>query len=473
MKSLKNAHRIQGNMMQKRQFTHLRAQEASRKTSTSGSTTWKLLLNLFIICVSWKATLAQEKDKPFPISYTEENIQTVLLHPEGLPAELPFVSLESQTLAFKFDDLIGSYRTLELRWHHCTFDWFKSPDLINSDFIQGFPSLSLNNAEASFNTRVPYIHYSIEFPNDLMRFTKSGNYILEVIDPSTPNTPLIIRRFVVYEGLVDIELDVQDARSIPLKRTHQELDFVINHNPDGFSIQDAYDALQTNVLQNGRWDGVISGMEPVFVKGNQVVFSQQGEGPFEGGNSWRFADLKSLRYISQGLDRIEEGRNYFHVYMKPDELRTYSYHQARADLNGAYVISNERQSDHTGGEYVMTHFYLSCYDPYPDLDVYVFGQCSQWMFPMTHRMNWNERTRRYELSLFLKQGYYNYLYVTRPKWAANKYDNASLSNGKALLSTVEGSHAAANNTYQVIAYYWDSSGYDRVIGFESGQAGVY
>jgi hypothetical protein len=159
--------------------------------------------------------------------------------------------------------------------------------------------------------------------------------------------------------------------------------------------------------------------------------------------------------------------------MKPDELRTYSYHQARTDLNGAYVISNERQSDHTGGEYVMTHFYLSCYDPYPDLDVYVFGQCSQWMFPMTHRMNWNERTRRYELSLFLKQGYYNYVYATRPKWAANKYDNASLSNGKALLSTVEGSHAAANNTYQVIAYYWDSSGYDRVIGFESGQAGVY
>tara|TARA_B110000285_G_scaffold191424_1_gene219190 strand:+ start:2159 stop:3418 length:1260 start_codon:yes stop_codon:yes gene_type:complete len=418
-------------------------------------------------------TTLHGQTKPFPISHAAIDLQTILLHPQGLPAELPFIALDSGVLEFKFDDLSSAYRTLEIRWKHCTFDWYDSPDLIPSDFIQGFTSLSLNNFEASFNTRVGYTHYSLEFPNDLMRFDKSGNYVLEVVDPSEPETPLIQRRFVVYENLVDIELNVQEAKSIPLKRTHQELDFAITHSSDRFVILDAYDALQTTLLQNGRWDQAISGLEPVFVKGEEVVFSQQGENPFEGGNSWRFADLKSLQYISQGLDRIEEGRLHTHMHLETDELRTYAFHQARTDLNGAYVVSNERQDDHTGGDYVMAHFSLACFDPYPDQDVYVFGQCSDWMFPLTHRMEWNDQSRRYELALFLKQGYYNYAYLTRPKWAANRHDSEALTEGAARTSTIEGSHAAADNSYQIIAYYWDDSGYDRVIGFQPGRSAVY
>jgi len=460
-------------MLQKRHFTLLRAQNALARTSTPYFYGWTLRPAWLFISAFSLSLYGQGQDVPYPISFAEENIQTVLLHPLGLPAELPFISLDSGILEFKFDDLLGSYRTLEVRWNHCTFDWYPSPDLLESEFIQGFYALGLNNAEASFNTRVGYTHYAIQFPNDLMRFEKSGNYVLEVIDPSEPTKPLILKRFVVYENLVDIELTIQEARSIPLKRSHQELDFTVTHNPDRFVIQDAYDALQTTILQNGRWDGMVSGLEPVFVKGEEVVFSQQGENPFEGGNSWRFADLKSLQYISQGLARIEEGRLYTHMHLEPDELRTFAYHQARSDLDGAYVVSNERQDDHTGGDYVMTHFYLACFDPYPDLDVYVFGQCSDWMFPLTNRMTWNKQEHRYELVLFLKQGYYNYNYFTRPKWAANRYDLESLTEGAALSSTVEGSHAATDNSYQLIAYYWDNSGYDRVIGFQSGRAAVY
>ena len=88
-------------------------------------------------------------------------------------------------------------------------------------------------------------------------------------------------------------------------------------------------------------------------------------------------------------------------------------------------------------------------------------------------MTWDDTKRRYELALFLKQGYYNYTYLTRPSWAADRYDTEALTKGAGVTSTVEGSHAAADNTYQVIAYYWDDSGYDRVIGFQSGRAAVY
>ena len=460
-------------MLLNRQFTLLRAQKDPNRTSNTTRVLSNPSFFVLILAIAFLSTVAQGQDTPYPIAYAAESILSVTLHPQGLSAELPFIALDDGILKFQFDDLSERFRSLEMRWQHCTFDWYDSPDLTASDCIQGFTSLSLDQAESSFNTRVGYTHFAAQFPNDLMRFDKSGNYILEVVDPSEPDTPLILRRFVVYENLVDIEMTVQEAKSIPLKRSHQELDFAITHSPDRFVIQDAYDALQTTLLQNGRWDAAISSLEPVFVKGEEVVFSQQGENAFEGGNSWRFVDLKSLQFVSQGLDRIEDGRNHFHMHLEPDELRTYAYHQARRDLNGAYIISNERQDDHTGGDYVMAHFYLACFDPYPDRDVYVFGQCSDWMFPLTHRMTWDDTKRRYELALFLKQGYYNYTYLTRPSWAADRYDTEALTKGAGVTSTVEGSHAAADNTYQVIAYYWDDSGYDRVIGFQSGRAAVY
>jgi hypothetical protein len=417
------------------------------------------------------ATFGQEE--PHPIAYQAENIATVLLHPTGLLTSLPFIPLDGGSLELRFDDLSPGYRTYEIRWQHCTFDWYSSPDLSSTDWIQGFTSLPFEDIQGSFNTRVSYTHYHLQFPNNLMAFTKSGNYLLEVYDPTEPDVALIQRRFVVYESLVDVEVDIQEAKSIPLKRTHQELEYTLTHNSDLFIVQDAYDALQTVVLQNGRWDNVVSGLEPVFVKGEEVVFSQQGENPFAGGNSWRFADLKSLQFISRGLNRIEEGKKYHHLYLEPNELRTYSYHQARTDLDGALVISNERQDDHFGGDYVMAHFALACSEPFGGQDVYVYGQCSDWMYPLTHRMQWNKQNRRYELTLFLKQGYYNYHYMTRPNWAANRHDVESLVEGAGEVDTVEGSHAAADNWYFVIAYYWDMDGYDRVIGLKGAKPEVF
>ncbi len=279
-------------MLLNRQFTLLGAQKDPNRTPNTARVLSNPSLFVLILAIAFFCTDAQGQSTPYPIAYAAENIHSVTLHPQGLQAELPFIALDDGILEFHFDDLSERFRTLEIRWQHCTFDWYSSPDLTASDCIQGFTSLSLDQVEASFNTRVGYTHFAAQFPNDLMRFEKSGNYILEVVDPSEPEIPLILRRFVVYESIVDIEMKVQEAKSIPLKRSHQELDFAITHSPDRFVIQDAYDALQTTLLQNGRWDAAISSLEPVFVKGEEVVFSQQGENAFEGGNSWRFVDLK-------------------------------------------------------------------------------------------------------------------------------------------------------------------------------------
>ena len=81
-------------------------------------------------------------------------------------------------------------------------------------------------------------------------------------------------------------------------------------------------------------------------------------------------------------------------------------------------------------------------------------------------MIWNDISRQYEATLLLKQGYYNYLYLTRDAMGLGKSDAASLAQFPGNVSDIEGSHSRADNMYQVLAYYWDMSGYDRIIGYQ-------
>ena len=70
-------------------------------------------------------------------------------------------------------------------------------------------------------------------------------------------------------------------------------------------------------------------------------------------------------------------------------------------------------------------------------------------------MTWNFETSQYELTLLLKQGYYNfqYVYVDRGSTVA---DNKN----------IEGSFWETENDYQIFVYYRNFSGrYDRLVGY--------
>jgi hypothetical protein len=69
-------------------------------------------------------------------------------------------------------------------------------------------------------------------------------------------------------------------------------------------------------------------------------------------------------------------------------------------------------------------------------------------------MKYNSKTGAYELTLQLKQGYYNYLYAFVKKGSQ-----------VADFSTIEGNHYETENDYLILAYQKDARGYDRLTGF--------
>ena len=128
-----------------------------------------------VLCLSQNIAFTQSN--PYPLHWSVGSIHTPLLHPMGQPTAHPIIALDRGQLLLSFDDFSPALRTLELRVKHCTFDWYDSPDLTPSDYIDGFPTLSFETIEASFNTKADFTHYAVAFPNALLRFSKSGNYI--------------------------------------------------------------------------------------------------------------------------------------------------------------------------------------------------------------------------------------------------------------------------------------------------------
>jgi hypothetical protein len=70
-------------------------------------------------------------------------------------------------------------------------------------------------------------------------------------------------------------------------------------------------------------------------------------------------------------------------------------------------------------------------------------------------MTYNFERGEYELTLLLKQGYYNYIYVYVPQ-GAKVADHTN----------IEGSFWETSNDYQILVYYRDLAGrYDRLVGY--------
>ena len=107
----------------------------------------------------------------------------------------------------------------------------------------------------------------------------------------------------------------------------------------------------------------------------------------------------------------------------------------------------------TQADYVLTHFTLDM----PRLeggDIFIDGDLTQRRLDPLSRMVWNNATGRYELSLLLKQGAYNYQYLFVPSGAE-----------RGETAPVEGDNYQTVNEYTVRVYHRPrGSRSDRLVG---------
>ncbi len=384
-----------------------------------------------------------------------EDIKSVRFHRAGFELSNPVLALnEDARLVFKFDDLSGKAKRYYYTVLHCDADWNES-FIRQGDYLDGFPDNPIDDYARSFNTTFSYVNYYLELPNERIRFKSSGNYILLVHEDNNKEKLVLSRRFYITEPLVTIEATVRRATMDAFKGENQEVDFVVYH--EKLRIENPRDEVKVVIMQNNRWDNAVRNLKPLFIQQNRLVYDYDRENVFKAGNEFRYFDIRNYRINGEGVAETSFHRPYYHVTLVPDKIRNGKPYFPYEEMNGKYVVeSQERVNDYDlECDYQFVHFALPMEAPLMGGTVNVFGELSNWNANKSNEMTWNFETDRYELTLLMKQGYYNYMYVYVPE-GSKSADHTNL----------EGSFWETENDYQIFVYYRDLAGrYDRLVGY--------
>ena len=412
-----------------------------------------VILGLFSLQAQNATSYFQEGRLRYSDHIYQPGILTVQFHPEQDDLAMPIIKLNSgERLRLSFDDLYEDYANYSYKVVHCNQDW-KPSGLMTSDYLANFQNYDIQNFEYSVNALIPYTHYWLTLPNENVRMTKSGNYLLIVYRDDDEDDLVLTRRFMVYEDKVSISANIRRPTAVKLQNTHQEIDFTINHS--NYEIPNPYRDLHVHLMQNQRWDNPITDLQPRFLNQGQLVYQYDEENTFPGTNEFRFFDLKSLRSLGQNVRQLDRD-SVVTAYLKTHQSRAGGEYAVLFDVNGQYRVRRLGASNSaTEADYVYVDFILQKAQPFTNSDVYIFGKLSDWDVQRRFRLDYDSDRNAYRTQVLLKQGFYNFMYALKPDGG----DDIELR-------ALEGSYWETENTYQILAYYRDiGSRYDRLIGY--------
>jgi hypothetical protein len=200
---------------------------------------------------------------------------------------------------------------------------------------------------------------------------------------------------------------------------------------------------------------MIGNIQPRMITGNVYDYSLLEQLTFPGGNEFRYFDMKTLKYNTDRMQSLEYTEEGYQVYLMADKpLNTGNYY-SEEDIDGRKLISaNDTRDSYTEGDYAWVHFLLPYKAPFVDGNLYVFGALSDWQFNTTNLMTYNFEQKAYEAKMFLKQGYYNYLYT----FLENRSNVGDVT-------FIEGSFWQTENEYTIYVYHrQQGDSYDQLIG---------
>ncbi|HNW98604.1 MAG TPA: DUF5103 domain-containing protein [Bacteroidales bacterium] len=384
----------------------------------------------------------------------KENINTILFYKDGFELSPPLLQLGSdEELILSFDDFSDDIKSYKYTIIHCDAGW-KPSDMLQMDYIDGFNDDYINTYSPSFNTLQKYYHYDLKFPSENLRPTKSGNYILKVFENDDTEENLVLtRRFMIFEQKVDVVGEVKRATSNEDMFYKQEVDFSIS-NPS-YTISNPYIDLKVIIQQNNRWDNAVYDIKPKYVKDNKLVYDYEDINVFNGGNEFRHFDTKSIRFISDRINKVVRDSLGYEVYLLPDERRSYKVYSSETDINGLKFIKTDDaiKSSDIEAEYAYVHFVLPYYEQIAEGNIYIFGALTDWQYKKEAIMKYDKTHSAYTGTLYLKQGYYNYEYVLL---------NNNEKTGDETF--IEGNHFDTENDYTIYVYNQEQgTSYDRLI----------
>jgi hypothetical protein len=384
-----------------------------------------------------------------------ENIKTVQLTPPDFTISSPIIRLNTEDkLLLSFDDLDADVKDYGYTFIHCNANWTPS-NLLYSQYMSGLPDDRITDYSFSFNTLQRYTHFRLLFPQSSMQPLVSGNYLLMVFRDGDRQNLVLTRRFMIAESKVIIDAAVHRATVIDDRNSKQKIDFSVFY--EGYRIDNPFGDVNVVIMQNDRWDNAITMLKPLFLRNMQLDYTYETGNDFNGGNEYRWFDIRSLRFLTERVAKINSDTSGNYVFLHEDESRSYSRYATEYDLNGFYSIKTyDGKNDEEESEYVNVYFTLPYDFQRTDGNFYVFGMLSGNRCLAKNKMTYNSERSAYEATIYLKQGYYNYIYVFLP-------DDSNMCDE----TLTEGNHYETENDYTILFYHRPTaSRYDQLVGIK-------
>jgi hypothetical protein len=267
---------------------------------------FKKILLLFVI-TSTAAQVETEVTPPYnikTISFVQKNQNVVPIFVLGDDFEV------------QFDDLFGNEADYYYDITHCDYNW-KPSEIPKTDYLQGFDNQRIQDYTNSFNTLQIYSHYKLSIPNQFTQLRISGNYILKVLNED--KEVVFSRKFIVYEDLVSVPIQIKRARTVSNLDFKHNLEFSIKTNT--ITFQNPLKNVKTVLLQNGQFHSAITGIPAQFTIGNDLVYKYDTQTQFWAGNEFLFFDTKDIRAASNNVARVNLNSAIYSSYLHTNNAR--------------------------------------------------------------------------------------------------------------------------------------------------------
>ncbi len=398
----------------------------------------------FIICLYATLPFLQTQAQYHTETMSDE-VKTIQLMANNDLYRPPIIELNTDDfITLKFDKLNVEETQLRYRLIHCNTDGTPSP-LSEMEYMQGFNDQPIEDFRFSENTTVKYIHYNLTIPNEAVQLRLSGNYAIEVFTLDNPDSVILQAHFIVTEPKVHIKASLSGNTDFDIQKAHQQLHLEVLH--ETLALRDAAREINVCIYQNTHFNEKRSDIRPSFVFPNRIVYEHQESLIFEGGNEYR--RFETINKSANGLNVASTSYKspYFRVRLLTDRCRANNKRQYDEDQNGRFFIRNTQGYDaDVDADYFMVHFTFKSQPLQQPLFLYIASNYSPLIY--------NSADGNYEVDVLLKQGSYNYQFVTKDK------DGYSTEH-------TEGSFFDTENEYIIIVYYRPvGERYDRAVGWK-------
>ena len=370
------------------------------------------------------------------------NIQTVQLFQYGNQQALPIYTLNSgDRIELGFDDMEGSLKSYYYTYVLCDYNW-RPVDINPFDYIKGFTQNRITTYRYSSIAYTRYTHYQAILPERNSYPIKSGNYLIKVFLDGDTSKLVFTKQMLVLDLKSAVTATVVQPFTPQFFSTHQRIKFTASVT--GLNTFSAAQQVKAVVLQNNRWDIAQRDIAPTFVRGASLEYNSEDVAVFAAGKEWRWLDLRSFRLQSDRVDHADYKKASTDIFLKTDVDRTAQRYVYFPDYDGMYNITTyESINPFWQGDYATVYFSLAAPNgqAYPGKNIYLAAAFTGYELSDKWKMKFNEEKKIYEATALLKQGYYNYTYISVDE------------KNPAQRTELEGNYWETENSYTVLIYY--------------------